>query len=133
MSTSKQPEPLNPRRLNPRYWEEEAKCFGRDVERETKPVLVRLGIPDRGHTELFYPPRGGGVYHDYTAEAKKYCFGPNGRTPCPVRRQCLAWAIVSEEEHGIWGGLSHRERNALVRKAEKKGEDILDHISAMER
>lgn len=126
-------EPLNPRRLHPRYWEEEAACFGRQVEQETRPVLVRLGIGSRSHTELFYPPRIREVYHDYADEAKKYCFGKNGRTPCPVRRQCLAYAITADEEHGIWGGLSHRERNALLRKAQKKGVDIVEHISDMER
>jgi hypothetical protein len=26
-----------------------------------------------------------------------------------------------DEQHGIWGGLSHRERNALKRKAAKVG------------
>lgn len=128
------PEPVDARRLHPRYWEEDAACFGRAVEAETQPVLVRLRIPTRSHTELFYPPRIKEVYHDYADEAKKYCFGPNGRTPCPVRRQCLAHAIVNDEEHGIWGGLSHRERNALLRKAKKKGENIVDYINrTMER
>jgi hypothetical protein len=26
-----------------------------------------------------------------------------------------------DEQHGIWGGMSHRERNALKRKAKKTG------------
>ena len=30
--------------------------------------------------------------------------------------QCLEWAIKTNELFGIYGGMSHRERNALVRK-----------------
>jgi hypothetical protein len=26
-----------------------------------------------------------------------------------------------DEQHGIWGGMSHRERNSLKRKADKAG------------
>jgi hypothetical protein len=29
-------------------------------------------------------------------------------------------AVKRDEPHGIWGGLSHRERNALMRKWQKK-------------
>lgn len=33
---------------------------------------------------------------------------------CPVRRQCLAVALVYEEEFGIWAGTGARRRNTLV-------------------
>jgi hypothetical protein len=29
-----------------------------------------------------------------------------------------------DEQHGIWGGMSHRERNALKRKAKREGLDL---------
>ena len=35
---------------------------------------------------------------------------------CPVRRQCLAWALVFDEEYGIWGGLDATERLPLQRR-----------------
>jgi hypothetical protein len=35
--------------------------------------------------------------------------------------QCLLNADEQDEMHGIWGGMSHRERAALKRKAIKQG------------
>ena len=35
---------------------------------------------------------------------------------CPVRRQCLAWALVFDEEYGVWGGLDATERLPLQRR-----------------
>jgi hypothetical protein len=49
-------------------------------------------------------------------DAKDYWLGENGKNPCPVRLNCLWDAVEREEPHGIWGGLSHRERNAQIRK-----------------
>jgi len=35
---------------------------------------------------------------------------------CPVRMLCLEYAIENNELHGIWGGLTYKERVALKRK-----------------
>ena len=35
---------------------------------------------------------------------------------CPVRRPCLAWALVFDEEYGVWGGLDAAERLPLHRR-----------------
>jgi WhiB family redox-sensing transcriptional regulator len=67
-------------------------------------------------TDTFYPPRDKDLYKTIAAEAKSYCFGENGKNPCPVRLECLWDAVERDEPHGIWGGMSHRERNALIRK-----------------
>jgi len=32
---------------------------------------------------------------------------------CPVREQCLEWAL-DHEEHGVWGGLTKKERRSLL-------------------
>lgn len=34
---------------------------------------------------------------------------------CPVRRPCLEYAIDNGETHGMWGGLSWRQRKAEAR------------------
>jgi WhiB family redox-sensing transcriptional regulator len=39
---------------------------------------------------------------------------------CPVRRECLEHALANDERHGIWGGLSPRQRKALVRRASRQ-------------
>lgn len=42
-------------------------------------------------------------------EAKRYC------QPCPLRELCRDYAVAAEEEFGIWGGTSARERRAIRR------------------
>jgi WhiB family redox-sensing transcriptional regulator len=42
--------------------------------------------------------------------AKKVCSG------CSVRRACLEYALACNEEFGIWGGASEKERRRLVRR-----------------
>lgn len=38
------------------------------------------------------------------AQAKLYC------NICPVKQQCLEYALVHHEEHGVWGGMTPSER-----------------------
>jgi hypothetical protein len=73
--------------------------------------------------DVFFPPREKALYKEIADEAKTYCFGVNGNNPCPVRINCLLFAISEDEQHGIWGGMSHRERNALVRKWQRQYKD----------
>lgn len=56
--------------------------------------------------EAFFPEKGGS-----TREAKRVC------RRCPVRAECLAYALERDERFGIWGGLSERERRRLKRSA----------------
>ncbi|MFC8949512.1 MULTISPECIES: WhiB family transcriptional regulator [Streptomyces] len=42
--------------------------------------------------------------------AKALCAG------CPVRTECLAHALDHRIEHGVWGGMTERERRALLRR-----------------
>jgi WhiB family redox-sensing transcriptional regulator len=42
-------------------------------------------------------------------EARQFC-----RT-CPVRTECLAHALDQRIEFGVWGGMTERERRALLR------------------
>ncbi|MFD6921884.1 WhiB family transcriptional regulator [Streptomyces sp. NPDC059944] len=37
-------------------------------------------------------------------------------TVCPVRTECLVDALDNRFEWGVWGGLTERERRALLRR-----------------
>lgn len=42
--------------------------------------------------------------------AKAICSG------CPVRTECLADSLDNQIEFGVWGGMTERERRALLRR-----------------
>lgn len=93
-------------------WRAEAKCAG---------VIEKFEVgPDEDDADLFYPPRSKEHYAPIAIKAKAMCRGRDLRPECPVRLHCLWAAISTDEEHGIWGGMSHRERNASMRKWKKK-------------
>jgi WhiB family transcriptional regulator, redox-sensing transcriptional regulator len=54
--------------------------------------------------EVFFPEKGG-----ITRPAKRICLG------CPVRQECLDYALEHNERFGIWGGHSERERRRILR------------------
>ena len=54
--------------------------------------------------ELFFPVSSTGASLQQTADAKAICAG------CPVRRQCLSFALGTRQTHGIWGGMTEEER-----------------------
>ncbi len=64
-------------------WRELAACRGADLE-------------------VFFPGRG-----ESAESARQVC------AACPVRQPCLDYAISNRIAHGIWGGLTERERRAL--------------------
>ncbi|MEX0753541.1 MAG: WhiB family transcriptional regulator [Actinomycetota bacterium] len=35
---------------------------------------------------------------------------------CPVREECLEYALRTREGHGVWGGLNEMERRAVLRQ-----------------
>lgn len=55
--------------------------------------------------ERFFPGRGAS-----TRPARAVCHG------CPVREECLEFAMATGEKEGVWGGRSERERRRLRTK-----------------
>jgi WhiB family transcriptional regulator, redox-sensing transcriptional regulator len=39
---------------------------------------------------------------------------------CPVRMECLEYAVRIREPHGIWGGLNELERRRLIRDMDQR-------------
>lgn len=58
-------------------------------------------IPD---PDVFFPIGTTGPALDQIEQAKAIC------QPCPVRKDCLEWALTTHQESGVWGGLSEDER-----------------------
>ena len=61
--------------------------------------------------ELFFPVGNTGPALAQIEEAKKIC------ERCSVKEPCLAWALESGQDAGVWGGLSEDERRAMKRRA----------------
>lgn len=70
-----------------------------DIKRDWVGQSNCLGL----HASLMFPSRGGNH-----SSAKEVCKG------CEVRAECLEYAITNHETHGVWGGLSARERKGLT-------------------
>ncbi|MEV6809918.1 WhiB family transcriptional regulator [Streptomyces sp. NPDC051129] len=64
--------------------------------------------------DLFFPIGTTGPAQVQTQQAKAVC----GR--CPVREQCLGWALDSGQIVGVWGGTTELERQALRRRARSR-------------
>jgi WhiB family redox-sensing transcriptional regulator len=57
--------------------------------------------------ECFFPEKGSS-----SAVAKATC------SLCPVRAECLDYALDNGERYGIWGGVAERDRRKLIRLRE---------------
>lgn len=69
-------------------WREKALCIGKD-------------------TNLFFPESGIRAAIKQARMMKSVCYA------CPVRLECLNYAVAKGEEFGIWGGFSAKERRKL--------------------
>jgi len=72
------------------------------------PAWLDRGICAQIGGDMWFPDKGD---RQDVAACKKVCAG------CPVRRQCLDWALETCEMFGIWGGLTSMERRKLRREA----------------
>ncbi len=69
-----------------------------------------LGSCRKLDTNQFFPIGQTGEAEVKIARAKKVCVG------CPVRQECLDFAITTNQEYGVWGGHSEEERRVLRRQ-----------------
>lgn len=68
-------------------WHDDAACRGMDVS-------------------LFFPTVG---RYQVAQRAQRIC------ERCPVREECLADALATGTQHGVWGGTTPRQRRNLRR------------------
>jgi len=70
----------------------------------TSPEWMTGGVCAQVDPELWFPEKGGS-----TQQAKALC------ACCPVRPECLAYALAHDERFGVWGGASERDRRRMKR------------------
>lgn len=66
-----------------------------------------IGLCRGSETMVFYPPSDD---DSLAEEAKMIC------SMCAVRKPCLEFALNTREKHGVWGGLTERERRRVLRQ-----------------
>jgi WhiB family redox-sensing transcriptional regulator len=62
-----------------------------------------------------------------TADAKRIC------AACPVRAQCLEFALTNKEQYGVWGGLSERERRKLRKPSRYSNDQLKTAVRELHR
>lgn len=72
-------------------WQDKAACIGQPLEKFIEPDA------ERGSRQRLTQP---------SSDVKAMC------GTCPVEGDCLSWAL-RHDEHGIWGGLTRDQREAL--------------------
>jgi WhiB family transcriptional regulator, redox-sensing transcriptional regulator len=59
--------------------------------------------------EMFFPIGSSGAALEEMAAAKAVC------GCCPVQDECLSFAVTTNQEYGIWGGLDEEQRREVRR------------------
>lgn len=108
----------------PEHFFASVRYSGMDLRRLLRidPEDWQLAAACRGRQEIFFTP-------DEFAESRVDRRRREGRAKaicgtCQVRIECLTEAMQSEERFGVWGGLTERERKALLRHPHKSPQDI---------
>jgi WhiB family transcriptional regulator, redox-sensing transcriptional regulator len=66
--------------------------------------------------DLFFPIGDTGPAVEHAEAAKAVC------RQCPVRLDCLEYALTSNQDAGVWGGATEEERRKLRRQRRFAGE-----------
>ena len=64
--------------------------------------------------DLFFPVGTTGPALEQIATAKAVC------QECPVQEACLEFALMTNQDSGIWGGTSEDERRQLRKQAQQR-------------
>ena len=59
-------------------------------------------------------------FHDQE-EAKDFCNGTVDNVVCPIRENCLIFALTNNHREGVWGGMSELARKALRKRWPLRG------------
>lgn len=86
---------LNPRIVAPRW--EKGKCYRTVTTREYDPFFEDMD------------------------EALDLCNGESDGQVCPIRSECMVFALTNNQKEGVWGGTSELTRRAMRRRHPLQG------------
>jgi WhiB family redox-sensing transcriptional regulator len=81
--------------MTPMDWRHQAACLDTDPE-------------------LFFPVGSTGPAVEQAERAKRVC------ARCPVKAQCLDFAIGTKQDAGVWGGTDEEQRRLLRRARQRR-------------
>jgi WhiB family redox-sensing transcriptional regulator len=67
------------------------------------------GACGRADPEMFFPAAHDIVGEVRAEKAKSVC------ARCPVKAQCLAYALATGQKFGVWGGTTEEDRRVMTR------------------
>lgn len=68
-------------------------------------------IRERGEEDVYDP----WFDEDDPSPVLAVCNGEGGYPVCPLRQQCLEFALYNNEKFGVWGGMSETDRKTMRR------------------
>lgn len=77
--------------------------------------------------ELFFPISYSGPALRQVARAKAIC------ARCPIRQECLRYALDAGSIQGVWGGMTEGERQRLARRERRARVHPVQHAGARPR
>lgn len=72
------------------------------------------GACRRAEPDLFFPAAYGTAAFGQAKDAKAVC------VHCPVKAECLAYALATSQWYGVWGGTTEDERRAMIRQTRSR-------------
>lgn len=75
-----------------------------------------LGVKTADTAEDYDPFFPADTDSDGVRDAKDFCNGEADGVVCPIREQCLMFALTNNEKHGVWGGMDELGRRGLRKK-----------------
>ncbi len=65
------------------------------------------GTPCENAPDMFFIDEQDPLQKEKIKTSRKLC------EMCPIKMKCLEYALEANETHGIWGGLTYKERKRL--------------------
>jgi hypothetical protein len=92
------------------WWKPQAKC------RDMLPTFFFPVLRDQFGLPIILKSGAEKPDLDGVKRAKRFCWGTDDDEVCPVRTECLHWAIMHEQWEGVYGGMVERERRKYAKR-----------------